>query len=110
MGWSRETTYCPCGVECACCGARLGLAARPVDSAIGVGCVTLCGRCHERGRAEDLGADFTEMARHIPAHAQHLGVTVGELVAAAGTLGDRSRGRPHRMTRADPARAVNGAR
>jgi hypothetical protein len=73
------------------CGAALSLAPRPIDSRIGIGCATLCETCWHRGRSGKLEGDFAGMARRIPVHAAHLGVSVDELVAATGTLGARQR-------------------
>jgi hypothetical protein len=93
MAWMHDTAHCR-EPSCEHCGAKISLVARTVDTPLGVYCTTVCEPCHHAGRDTRPITDFGELARRVPAHAEHLGVSPGELVAAAGNLGARHRPRP----------------
>jgi hypothetical protein len=93
MAWMHDTANCR-KRACEHCGAKISLLARAVETPLGVYCTTVCEPCHHAGRDARPITDFGELARRIPAHAEHLSVSPGELVAAAGNLGAQHRPRP----------------
>jgi hypothetical protein len=77
-----DTTRCPRGVRCECCGTEAS-SLRVTTAAlgcVGVLCLTLCAGCAAAG----VGVPTTPAtaARLVEQHAAHLGLRMAQMVAA----------------------------
>ena len=82
-----DTSRCPLGVRCECCGVeRDDLRGVHVDAGrLGVACLTLCPRCAGSGVVPPVSVGTA--VRLVAQHCGHLGITVDEMAAALD--GDR---------------------
>ena len=77
-----DTSRCPLGVRCECCGVErddLAVCTVALDR-LGVACLTLCPRCAGSGVVPPVSVGTA--VRLAAQHCGHLGITVDEMAAA----------------------------
>jgi hypothetical protein len=77
-----DTSRCPLGVRCECCGVERGdlrVCTTELDR-IGVACLTMGPRCAGSDVAPPVSVGTA--VRLVAQHCEHLGITVDEMAAA----------------------------
>jgi hypothetical protein len=76
-----NTSRCPLGIRCECCGVEGDdLAVVTADlGGMGIACLTMCGRCADSAVSPPVAVGTA--ARLVMQHAMHLGITADEMKA-----------------------------
>lgn len=74
-----DTSRCPLGIRCECCGVEgddLGVATTDLGG-IGIACLTMCRRCADSAVSPPVAVGTA--ARLVMQHAMHLGITADDM-------------------------------
>jgi hypothetical protein len=77
LGPSRR---CPRAGRCEACGATSHLEVATYQTAVGVFCATVCGRCVDAGTAPPVRS-WGQAAERVGAHCLHLGIGLDQMAA-----------------------------
>lgn len=71
-----DTSRCPQGKRCECCGCEEDLAIATAESQIGVHCVTVCEACEDRPLPR---LNVNQTADRVLRHCEHTGLTLDDM-------------------------------